>query len=63
MVCDVILDVLDQGAAGNKCCGSKDITQIRRVSGYLGYLSQFSHGKALEQKRRVKHTQIEVKEK
>jgi len=42
-------------------CGSSDITQIRRVSGYLGYLNSFSAGKKLEEKKRIRHTNI-VKE-
>lgn len=43
-----------------KCdfCGSEDITQIRRVSGYLGYLNSFSNGKKLEEKVRIRHTNI-----
>ncbi len=39
-------------------CGSVDITKIRRVSGYLGYLNSFSNGKKLEEKNRIKHTNI-----
>lgn len=46
-----------------KCqfCGSSDITEIRRVSGYLGYLNSFSAGKKLEEKLRIKHTNINRK--
>jgi len=39
-------------------CGSIDITEIRRVSGYLGYLNSFSNGKKLEEKMRIQHTNI-----
>jgi ribonucleoside-triphosphate reductase len=39
-------------------CGSNNITAIRRVSGYLGYLNSFSNGKKLEEKSRVCHTTI-----
>ena len=42
-------------------CGSSNITQVRRVSGYLGYLNSFSAGKKLEEKKRIRHTNI-VKE-
>ncbi len=41
-----------------KNCGSTDITEIRRVSGYLGYLNSFSVGKKLEEKMRIRHTNI-----
>jgi ribonucleoside-triphosphate reductase len=39
-------------------CGSSDITEIRRVSGYLGYLNSFSSGKKLEENMRIRHTNI-----
>lgn len=43
-----------------KCetCGSNEIIKIRRVSGYLGYLDNFSYGKKLEEKFRTKHCNI-----
>ncbi|HAS6361812.1 TPA: hypothetical protein RQJ98_002316 [Vibrio vulnificus] len=41
-------------------CGSDNITKIRRVSGYLGYLSSFSFGKKCEEMLRTKHTQLQL---
>lgn len=39
-------------------CHGKNIIKLRRVSGYLGYLNSFSTGKKLEERLRIKHTNI-----
>lgn len=48
----------------DKCefCKSSNIIKIRRVSGYLGYLSSFSKGKKLEEKLRLKHTNFQAQD-
>lgn len=43
-------------------CGSKNITQLRRVTGYItqDYKSSFNEGKQQEVEMRVKHTGVEI---
>lgn len=54
------------GEMNNKCpmCGSTNIEQLRRVTGYLtgNFKTAFNEGKIQEVEQRVKHTGVEIEE-
>ena len=57
--CDECLDCGHSGQFNDRCpeCGSYNIRQLRRVTGYLsGTWKNFNYGKQMEVKDRVKHT-------
>ena len=59
---DTCLECGYTGEFNNECpvCGSHNIQQLRRVTGYLtgNYTTAFNAGKQDEVKRRVKHTGV-----
>lgn len=61
---DLCEDCGYQGEMNDVCpqCGSKNIEQLRRVTGYLtgNYKTAFNEGKQQEVEMRVKHTGVEV---
>ena len=61
---DACLECGFQGEFNNRCpeCGSTDIQQLRRVTGYLtgNYKTAFNKGKQAEVEARVKHSIKEV---
>lgn len=61
---DTCLDCGFTGEFNDKCpqCGSTNIQQLRRVTGYLtgNYKTAFNSGKVAETEDRVKHTGVEV---
>ena len=61
---DLCEDCGYQGELNNVCpqCGSKNISQLRRVTGYLtgNYKTAFNEGKVQEVEMRVKHTGVEI---
>ena len=61
---DTCLECGFTGEFNNCCpmCGSQNIQQLRRVTGYLtgNYKTAFNKGKQQEVEMRVKHTGIEV---
>ena len=63
---DSCLDCGYTGEFNEQCpmCGSKNIQQLRRVTGYLtgNYTTAFNDGKIEETDDRVKHTGVEVDE-
>ena len=63
---DSCLDYGYTGEFNEQCpiCGSKNIQQLRRVTGYLtgNYTTAFNDGKIEETDNRVKHTGVEVNE-
>lgn len=61
---DICLDCGYQGRIEDKCpeCGSSNVEQLRRVTGYLtgDYKTAFNKGKQAEASDRVKHTGVEA---
>ena len=61
---DICEDCGYQGELSSVCpqCGSKNISQLRRVTGYLtgNYKTAFNEGKVQEVDMRVKHTGVEI---
>ena len=61
---DTCLDCGFTGEFNNRCpeCGSTNIQQLRRVTGYLtgDYKTAFNSGKIAEAEDRVKHTGVSI---
>ncbi len=61
---DLCEDCGYQGEINNVCpkCGSNNISQLRRVTGYLtgSYLTSFNEGKIQEVEMRIKHTGVPI---